>query len=223
MRFGPTAICLALAVLAATALPGAASLTAVTPIAYGPSWTRYNFAGRKSFSGLENHSQANWFTQSAGERARGIIVYNAARAPVIVTLGDRQYLDLDQHPVMGSVTLAPFASRILVDNRPAPLTLHAISPALADVDEPTAVVLTVQGAAFTPSRIVRWNGSARPTTFISSRQLTATVFATDVNALGGFPVTIYDPAPVPTGTLTSPVMFRVVSEVFTVYLPLIAR
>jgi hypothetical protein len=192
-------------------------------IAYGPSWTRYNFAGWKSFSSLENHSKTNWFTQSSGEASRGIIVYNAVKTPLTISLGYRQYLDLDQNPVMGSLTLAPFASRILVDNGPALLTLHTISPSLADVDEPAAFVLTANGVAFTPGSVVRWNGSARPTTFISSNQLTATVYATDVNALGDFPVTVYEPSPVPTGTTTSPILFHVVGEVFDAYLPLIAR
>ena len=70
---------------------------------------------------------------------------------------------------------------------------------------------------------MRWNGSARPTTFVSSTQLTATIYATDVNTLGDSPVTVYDPAPVPTGTTTSPVMFHVVSEVFGVFLPLMVK
>jgi hypothetical protein len=41
--------------------------------------------------------------------------------------------------------------------------------------------------------------------------------------LGNFPVTVYDPAPVPTGTVTSPVLFHVVADVFEAYLPLIAK
>jgi hypothetical protein len=192
-------------------------------IAFGPSWTRYAFAGWKSFSGLESHSKTNWFTQSPGETSRGKVFYNADRTPLTINLGYRQYLDLDQNPVMGGLTLSPFTSRILIDNGPAPLTLRAISPSLSDVDEPAAFVLTAEGVAFTPNSIVRWNGSARPTTFISNDRLTATIYATDINVLGDFPVTVYDPAPVPTGTSTSPVLFHVVGEVFDVYLPLIAK
>jgi hypothetical protein len=192
-------------------------------IAYGPSWTRYAFTGWKSFSGLEGHSKTNWFTQSAGEPSRGMIIYNATRTPLTVNLGYRQYLDLDQQPVMGSLTLSPFTSRILIDNGPAPLILQAISPALSAVAEPATFTLTAYGIAFTPDSVVRWNGAARPTTFINSSQLTATIYPTDVSALGGFPVTVFDPAPVPTGTLTTPVLFHVVAEVFDLYLPLMAR
>jgi hypothetical protein len=192
-------------------------------IAYGPLWTRYNFAGWRSFSGLETHSKTNWFTQPAGEASRGKVFYNAGKTPLTINLDYRQYLDLDQNPVMGNLTLAPFTSRILVDNGPAPLTLHTISPSLSDVNEPVTFTLTANGVAFTPSSSVRWNGSNRPTTFVSSTQLTATIYLTDVDALGDFPVTVYDPVPAPTGTMTLPVMFHVVADVFDVYLPLVSK
>jgi hypothetical protein len=191
-------------------------------IAYG-SWVRYTFATWKSFSGLESHSKTNWFTQSAGAPSRGIIFYNPTKMPLTVNLGYRQYLDLDQNPVVGSLDLSPFTSRILIDNGPALLMLHTISPSFSDVHVPAAFVLTLNGVAFTPNSSMRWNGSNRPTTFVSNTQLTATIYATDVNSLGNFPVTVYDPAPVPTGTLTSPVMFHVVTEVFTAYLPGVAK
>ena len=192
-------------------------------IAYGPAWTRYTFSTWKTFSGLESHSKTNWFTQAASEASRGKVFYNATRTPLTINLGNRQYLDLDQNPVMGNLTLSPFTSKILVDNGAAPLTLQSISPSLSDVDEATNFTLTANGIAFTPNSVVRWNGSARPTTFISSMQLAATIYAADVYTLGLYPVTVYDPAPVPTGTETLPVMFHVVADVFDVYLPLVVK
>ncbi|MBI5563740.1 MAG: right-handed parallel beta-helix repeat-containing protein [Chloroflexi bacterium] len=192
-------------------------------IAYGPAWTRYAFGDWKTFSGLESHSTTNWFTQPAGEASRGKVFYNATKTSSNVDLGDRQYLDLDQKSVVGSLTLSPFASKILIDNGPAQLTLTAISPALSDVDEPTTFTLTANGVAFTPGSTVRWNGSARPTTFISSNRLIATIDVSDVSVLGDYPVTIYDPAPIPTGTVTVPLMFHVVTEVFRVYLPVASK
>ena len=192
-------------------------------IAFGPSWTRYTFSGWQTTSGLEAHSKTNWFTQPAGETSRGQVFYNATKTASTINLGYRQYLDLDQKPVMGNLTLAPFTSRILVDNGAAPLTLISISPSLSAVDEATAFTLTVNGVAFTPNSQVRWNGSQRPTTFVGSSQLTAAIYPTDVNTLGVFPVTVYNPAPVPTGTVTSPVMFQVVAEVFRGYLPVVTN
>jgi hypothetical protein len=84
-------------------------------IAYGPSWTRRTFAQWQSFSSWDSHSKTNWFTQPAGELSRGMILYNPTRSPVTIDLGVRQYQDLDQQPVQGSLTLQPFTSKILVD------------------------------------------------------------------------------------------------------------
>jgi hypothetical protein len=111
----------------------------------------------------------------------------------------------------------------LIDNGPTPLTLYSINPSLSAVDQAASFTLTARGLGFTANSVVRWNGSARPTTFVSGTQLTATIFLSDVNGLGDFPVAVYDPAPAPTGTLTLPVLFHVVSEVFVVHLPLIVK
>jgi hypothetical protein len=192
-------------------------------IAFGPSWTRYAFDTWKAFSGLESHSKTNWFTQPAGEASRGKVFYNASLTPVTIDLGNRQYLDLDQNAVVGSLTLSPFTSKILIDNGPATLTLLSINPSLSAADQAAPFTLTARGAGFTANSVVRWNGNARPTTFVSGTQLTATIFITDVNVLGNFPVTIYDPAPIPTGSLSTPVMFHVVDQVFNVYLPVVMR
>jgi hypothetical protein len=192
-------------------------------IAFGPSWTRYAFDGWKTFSGLEGHSKTNWFTQSAGEASRGKVFYNASQTSMTTDLGDRQYLDLDQKPVEGNLTLSPYTSKILVDNGPAALSLQSINPALSSAAEAVTFTLAARGTGFTSNSVVRWNGNNRPTGFVSGTQLTATIYLTDVNTLGVFPVTVYDPAPVPTGTITSPVMFRVVTEVFRVYLPVVTK
>jgi parallel beta-helix repeat protein len=192
-------------------------------IAYGPSWTRLTFAGWQAFSGQDGHSKTNWFTQPEGEASRARIFYNASQDLSTFDLGSRQYLDLDQNPVVGSLTLQPFTSRILVDNGSVPLTLRGIYPSLIDVDAAADFTLTVSGYSFTSSSVVRWNGSNRPTKFDSDTRLTAVIAAVDVSALGEYPVTVYDPDPAPSGTETAPVMFHVVESVFDIYLPVINR
>jgi hypothetical protein len=192
-------------------------------IAFGQQWKRYTFSGWQAYSGLEGHSKTNWFTQSAGEPSRGKIFYNPTKTPLIIDLGARQYLDLDQNPVVGSMTLLPFTSKILVDNGRAFPVLSSIQPSLSDVDEAADFTLTVNGSGFTPSSIVRWNGANRPTGFVSSTQLTATIYATDVNTLGLYPVTVHDPFPDPWGTETSPMMFHVVANIFELYLPVVMK
>ena len=55
--------------------------------------------------------------------------------------------------------------------------------------------LTVNGNNFMSSSSVIFNGSARSTTYISSTQLTASIFASDVANAGTFSVTVSNPAP----------------------------
>lgn len=55
--------------------------------------------------------------------------------------------------------------------------------------------LTVSGSGFAAASVVRWNGSDRPTTFISSTQVSASITAGDVAAPGTAQVTVHNPAP----------------------------
>lgn len=187
-------------------------------IAYG-AWIRATFAGWQALTGKDSHSKTNWFTQEVGKESLAKIFYNASLSPVSVDLGSRQYLDLDQNPVVVSITLQPFASKILVDAGDAPLTLLRISPAQSVVGEAAAFTLTVSGLSFTPNSVVRWNGSDRPTTYVNKTQLTAAISAADVSAVGAFPVTVYDSA----GGETAAVNFYVWEEVYENYLPEVGR
>jgi len=53
-------------------------------------------------------------------------------------------------------------------------------------------VLTVNGWNFSSGSTVRWNGADRPTTFVSSTQLRATIFAADVASAGTATVTVFN-------------------------------
>jgi hypothetical protein len=55
--------------------------------------------------------------------------------------------------------------------------------------------LTVNGNGFVSSSLVLWNGTERPTTFVSSTQLTAALAAADLAATGTAEVTVVSPAP----------------------------
>ncbi len=188
-------------------------------IAYGPSWTRATFTQWQALSHQDAHSKPNWFTQPSGETSRGIILFNNTQALKAFDLGYRQYLTLDQKPVMGSLTLSPFTSMVLVDNGPAPITLLSITPGIAGKNSAAAFTLKVYGTGFTTSSLVRWAGSSRPTVFVSSTQLNASITPADVSVTGSYPVTVWDPAPNPNGTETSSIPFKVVDQVFGTYLP----
>jgi hypothetical protein len=58
-----------------------------------------------------------------------------------------------------------------------------------------AFTLTVNGTNFVSGSVVRWNGSDRTTTFLSSTQLTAAISATDMTTAGSKTITVFNPAP----------------------------
>jgi hypothetical protein len=53
----------------------------------------------------------------------------------------------------------------------------------------------LNGSAFVPGSVVKWNGTNRATSFISSGQLQATIPATDVELGGTATVTVFNPGP----------------------------
>jgi hypothetical protein len=72
-----------------------------------------------------------------------------------------------------------------------------------------AFALTVQGSSFVPSSVVRWNGSDRTTTYVSSLELQAAIPASDLATGGNVQVTVFNSAPV--GGLTSALTLQVSS------------
>ncbi|MEO6725902.1 MAG: IPT/TIG domain-containing protein, partial [Blastocatellia bacterium] len=75
--------------------------------------------------------------------------------------------------------------------RPLPRII-SINPANALVGS-AAITLTVTGTNFVTDSVVRWNGQARPTTFVNSTQLTAQIPASDLAAAGSALVTVFTP------------------------------
>jgi hypothetical protein len=87
------------------------------------------------------------------------------------------------------------------------------APAISGINPDSALAgggaftLTVNGAAFVPNSIVRWNGSDRITMFASSNQLTATILAADIAAARMVQVTVFNPAP--GGGISTPQAFTI--------------
>jgi len=73
-------------------------------------------------------------------------------------------------------------------------TLTAISPNTVTRGGP-AFTLTVTGSNFISGAAVQWNGSTRPTTFVSSTQVTAQISADDIVAAGTERVAVFNPGP----------------------------
>src|SRR5206468_1057444 len=72
----------------------------------------------------------------------------------------------------------------------------------------SAFTLTLSGSGFTPASTVTWNGSNRPTTFVSNVQLTASISASDIASAISANVAVRNPSP---GGGTSSALVFVVS------------
>ncbi len=105
----------------------------------------------------------------------------------IATAGTASITVLNPDPDVAS---APFTFSI---NNPVP-TISSLSPASATAGG-AAFTLTVNGSGFVSGSVVRWNGSARPTAFVSATQLTAAIPAADIAVAGTASVTVFNPAP----------------------------
>ena len=76
---------------------------------------------------------------------------------------------------------------------PSP-NLLSLNPNAVIAGDP-AFTLQLTGTGFVAGSTVRWNGSDRPTTYLSSTSLTAMISAPDVAAAGIESVTVFNPAP----------------------------
>jgi hypothetical protein len=80
---------------------------------------------------------------------------------------------------------APLFSQVPFIN--LPLVTASVGPGGA------GFILTVNGGNYTPSAVVRWNGQALPTTYVSVTRLIATVPATDIARRGTATITVSNP------------------------------
>jgi uncharacterized protein YjdB len=86
-------------------------------------------------------------------------------------------------------------------------TVSSISPSSAIMDS-GALTIVVQGSNFTPASSVNFGPTPLVTVFVSSSQLTATVPATALAAMGTFPVEVSNPSP-GGGAAPTPAQFQV--------------
>jgi len=94
------------------------------------------------------------------------------------------------NPTPGGGTSAPLTLPI---NNPTP-TLASVSPTGATVGG-SAFTMTLNGANFVAGSVVKWNGAALSTTFVSASQLTAQVPASDITSAASVSITVTNPTP----------------------------
>lgn len=100
------------------------------------------------------------------------------------------------------------------------LLINSIAPPWSGLNKIQDLTLTVQGAGFTPSSVVRWNGANRTTTYVSPFVVTAVLPSTDLNTLGSYTVTVYDPD---RSLESDPATFTVVNMLYETFLPVVIR
>lgn len=83
---------------------------------------------------------------------------------------------------------------VSAQSNPVPFVNQPLIPA-ATVPGSAGFTLTVNGTGFVTGAVVDWNGTALPTTFVSSSRLTAAVPAANVAKLGTASVTVVNPSP----------------------------
>jgi hypothetical protein len=104
-----------------------------------------------------------------------------------------------------AVLLALVPLQLLAQNA-VPLVNQPLVPS-AVVPGGSAFTLTINGTGFAPTAVVKWNGSARATNFISSSKLAATIPAADIATATSAVVTVTNPTPA--GGVSNPVSFLV--------------
>lgn len=107
----------------------------------------------------------------------------AAAAGVAVDGSGNLYIaDTHNHRVLRFDTPVPGATLAITSLNPSAVAAASRS-----------FVLTIRGTSFISGTIVRWNGTARPTTFINSSHLTAEIAAADVAEPGAVSITVVTP------------------------------
>ncbi len=96
-------------------------------------------------------------------------------------------------PLDGIVPFA-IAEATWTVSHPIPAVTSVLSPSSVPA-EATSFTLTVLGSGFVPASTVRWNGLDRPTAFISSSQLTASISTSGLPGGGSAAITVFNPEP----------------------------
>ena len=102
-------------------------------------------------------------------------------------------------PVLLLITLSVGCGYSSKSTPPQPGVMPTITGLVPDsANAGSAVALTVNGSSFASNAMVKWNGVAQPTTYVTANQLTAAVAATTVSMPGMVPITVTNPGTPPT-------------------------
>jgi hypothetical protein len=96
----------------------------------------------------------------------------------------------------GELYLTNLSGRVYrLETTPYPTpAISALAPSPILAGDP-GVTLAVTGSGFSAESVVRWNGTDRPTVFVSTGELDAALSASDIASIGTADVTVFTPAP----------------------------
>src|SRR6266478_1079713 len=111
------------------------------------------------------------------------------------------------------VLLAALCLPLAAHTNPVPFINNPLVPGVV-APGGLGFTLTVNGAGFVSGSIVKWNGSARMTTFVTPTQLHAAILASDIATARTVLVTVSNPAP--GGGTSDAVFFGVTTPTSTI-------
>jgi len=122
------------------------------------------------------------------------VASTAPEGPTPITFGDQPIVSQISNVTADELT-AIYTPGAVTVAQPNP------SPTLVGLNPPSANAggggfsLVVNGLNFVNDSVVRWNGSARNTTFVTASQLTSLISANDIASAGTATISVLNPAP----------------------------
>jgi YVTN family beta-propeller protein len=177
-------------------VPGLSSLSPTSAVVGAPSFT-LTLAGSNFVSG----SVVKWNGAALSTTlVDGTHLTAAVPSSDLTSAGSASVTVFNPTPAGG--TTSPLVFTI---NTPVP-TVTTLAPNSAAAGSP-AFTLTLTGTGFVSTSLVKWNGVALVTTIVSITQVTATVPAADISAVGSASITVFNPTP--GGGTSSPQTFTI--------------
>ena len=171
-----------------------------TALGSGASGTQMNVNSSQAGSGRVGiaMSQPAGSNFAPGTRQLAVLTFNvlqSASGSTVVDFGNvpifREIVDAGAQELSGTYVSATL--NIVAPDNPIP-SISSLSQNSAMAGAP-GFTLTVNGTNFIAGSVVKWNGSARSTTVVSTTQLTAQISAADIQSSGVYLVTVSNPAP----------------------------
>ncbi len=202
---GGTSNALNFSIIDPNPMPTLTSISPNTGMATGPAFTL-----TVNGTGFINGSTVRWNGNSRTTTFVSATQLTAAiPATDIAAVGTASVTVFTPAPGGGTSQGVTFT---IVAPNPAPM-ISRLNPNFANTGGP-AFPLSVIGTQFTNSSVIQWNGSDRPTTFISATELRAAIPATDIATAGTYNIRVVTPQP--GGGTTSTLPFLVAAPLTSV-------